>query len=48
MESLPMRGRILLVDGDTSVQATLVNFLSGIGEGEGAPERVAEIMEIFG
>ena len=26
-----MRGRILLVDGDTTVQATLVNFLSGIG-----------------
>jgi DNA-binding NtrC family response regulator len=26
-----MRGRILLVDGDTTVQATLVNFLSGLG-----------------
>ncbi|MBC8131440.1 MAG: sigma-54-dependent Fis family transcriptional regulator, partial [Deltaproteobacteria bacterium] len=26
-----MLGRILLVDGDTTVQATLVNFLSGLG-----------------
>jgi DNA-binding NtrC family response regulator len=26
-----MRGRILLVDGDTTAQAALVNFLSGIG-----------------
>ena len=26
-----MRGRILLVDGDTTVQAALVNFLSGLG-----------------